>query len=83
MTKVIWKRCKPDSDGVVWCDLLDPDANANGACWVITYRDYYESWHVMWNTLISDRPDHLISKTIPEKQLRDRLRLEYLLTRGG
>jgi hypothetical protein len=82
MAKVYWQRCEPAANGVVWNDLRDPDAKTKGAGWVLTYRDYHNSWHVMWNDLISDRSDQLISKTIPEEQLRHQLRLAYLFQRG-
>jgi hypothetical protein len=78
---VKWRENR-DGDGVLWNDLVDPTAKTMGAGWVITYRDYYSSWHVMWNTLRQRRDDQLISKSMPEEQLRDRLKTEYLLTRG-
>ncbi len=80
--KVEWRTQKPDGDGVVWNDLIDPTMRKQGANWVITYRDYYSSWHVMWNLGYEHRDDQLISKNVTEQQLRDNLRLEYLLTRG-
>ncbi len=79
--KVEW-RINPDGDGVVWNDLIDPTAKTGGTSWVITYRDYYSSWHVMWNTLGLRKDDQLISKKVSEQQLRNNLMLEYLLTRG-
>jgi len=82
VSRVIWRK-KPDVDGVMWNDLLDPAVRTRrGAIWVLTYREYHNSWHVMWSSTISDQADRLISKNIPEEQLREQLKLQYLLTRG-
>ena len=86
MSEVFWKRQKLDSEGVVWNDLIDLSAARRtlGAKWVVTYRDYSPSnWHVMWNS--PSRPEHtdeLIAKTVTEDELRDNLRLRYILLRG-
>lgn len=77
MSNVIWKCCKPDADGVVWNDLLDFSVYEKE--WVVTYRDHYNSWHVMWR---NNRSDQLVSKNITEEQLRINLKLDYILTRG-
>lgn len=83
MSNVFWRRKKPDHDGVVWNDLRDPAARILGVGWVITYREYYGCWHVMWNTYVfRDKPDRLINKNIPEEQLRIDLKLQYLFQRG-
>ena len=86
MSDVFWKRNKPDHEGVVWHDLRDPTAKATLGIkgWVVTYRDYFGAWHVMWNrTLFSGRTDQLINQaTTSEEKLRNDLKLQYLLTRG-
>lgn len=86
MSEVFWKRKKPDHDGVVWNDLRDPTAKRKtlGAGWVITYREYHGAWLVMWNPKIfSNKSDQLINRaTTSEEQLRNDLKLQYLLTRG-
>jgi hypothetical protein len=80
MAKVYWQRCEPDADGVVWNDLRDPDAKTYGAGWVLTYRDYHNSWHVMWTA--HNKSDQLVSKNVSEEQLRNNLMLRYLFRRG-
>jgi len=86
VSEVFWKRQKPDQNGIVWNDLIDPRAAKSpiGAKWVITYRDYPPAkWHVMWNIIgHPEKTDQLIAKTITEAQLRENLRLEYILIRG-
>lgn len=83
MSRAFWKRNKPDHDDVVWNDLRDPAAKLGIRGWVLTYREYHGSWHVMWNPKIfSNSSDQLISKNVPEEQLRNDLKLNYLLTRG-
>lgn len=76
MSDVFWKVNKPDTDGVVWVDLRDRSKTD----WVITYREYHGRWHVMWND--NKYTDRLIPDTVPEEQLRNDLKLAYLLTRG-
>lgn len=80
MNHVFWRRNKPDHEGVVWHDLRDPTVKG----WVVTYREYYGSWHVMWNTVAHpEKSDQLINQaTTPEEKLRNDLKLHYLLTRG-
>ena len=79
MSDVFWKVNKPDMDGVVWTDLRD--RNIKGKLnWVVTYREHYGRWHVMWND--NKYTDRLIPDTMPEEQLRNNLKLAYLLTRG-
>lgn len=82
MSNVIWRK-KPDAEGVIWNDLLDPTVKGKSAgYWVITYREHHSDWFVMWNANLSDNPNQLISKNIPEEQLQEQLKLHYLLTRG-
>ena len=84
MSEVFWKRNKPDHEGVVWHDLRDPAMRAKLGTryWVVTYRDYFGAWHVMWNPMFN-RQDQLINQaTTSEEKLRNDLKLHYLLTRG-
>lgn len=85
MRNVFWKRCKADHEGVVWNDLRDPTAKATfGSGWVITYREYYGCWHVMWHpNVFINKADQLFDQmTTPEEKLRNDLKMQYLLTRG-
>jgi hypothetical protein len=86
MSHVFWKRSKPDPDGSVWYDLRDSKLfNA----WVVTYREAGTKWLVMYRnnyrsmTYNPDLADRYIDKAdISEEQLRNDLRLHYILTRG-
>jgi len=81
MSNVFWRRCRPDPEGVVWTDLRDPKSKD----WVIAYREYHGTWHVMWNSLsrLGNPPDQLINQaTTSEEKLRNDLMLDYILTRG-
>ncbi len=87
MSDVFWKRCKPDPDGTVWNDLLDP--KVKGERWVLSYREAGTRWLVMhrnnYRSMDSnpDLADRYINKAdISEEQLRNDLRLHYILTRG-
>lgn len=79
MSDVFWKVNKPDHDGVVWTDLRDYNIKGKRN-WVITYRRYHGCWHVMWSN--NKYNDQLLHDTVPEEQLRNDLKLAYLLTRG-
>jgi hypothetical protein len=86
MSEVFWKRSKPDPDGSVWHDLRDSkllDA------WVVTYRESGDKWLVMYRNNYRnlgynpDLADRYIDKAdMSEEQLRNDLKLQYLLTRG-
>lgn len=86
MTHVFWKRCRPDPDGSVWHDLRDSklfDA------WVVTYREAGGKWLVMYRnnyrsmSYDPDLADKYINKAdISEEQLRNDLKMQYLLMRG-
>jgi hypothetical protein len=76
VTKVIW-RMKPDQDDVIWHDLLDP---SRGKGWFVTFTQKGNAWLVMRRD--SPRDELIPTKDITEKQLREQLRLQYLLTRG-
>jgi hypothetical protein len=79
MSDVFWRRCKPDSDGVVWNDLRDHKVKKD---WVITYREAGTKWLVM-HLRSSHGEDRYIDKAdISEEQLRNEIRLHYILTRG-
>jgi hypothetical protein len=84
MSDVFWKRSKPDPDGTVWNDLRDLTVKLGIRGWVVTYREYHGAWLVMWNPKIfSNRSDQLINRaTTSEEQLRNEIRLHYILTRG-
>jgi hypothetical protein len=84
VSEVFWKRSKPDPDGAVWNDLRDLTVKLGIRGWVITYRDYFGTWHVMWNPKIfNNRQDQLINQaTTSEEKLRNDLKLYYLLTKG-
>jgi poly(3-hydroxyalkanoate) synthetase len=80
MSEVFWKRNKPDHEGVVWNDLRDREVDVKN--WVVTYRNHYGAWHIMWNPMFN-RKDQLINQaTTSEEQLRNDLKLYYLLTKG-
>lgn len=77
MSDVFWKRNKPDHDGVVWTDLRD----ANIKDWVLTYGEVRDKWLVLYKGY--NGIDKYIDKAdMPEEQLRNELKLQYLLTRG-
>ena len=85
MSHVFWKRCKPHHDGDVWHDLRDSklfDA------WVVTYREAGDRWLVMYrdNPKMDYNPDladrYIDKADMSEEQLRNDLKLQYLLTRG-
>lgn len=85
MSDVFWKRSKPDPDGSVWYDLRDRKVKD----WIVTYREAGTKWLVMYrNNYRSthynpDLADRYIAKAdISEEQLRNDLRLHYILTRG-
>lgn len=85
MSDVFWKRSKPDPDGTVWNDLRDSTVKD----WIVTYRDAGSRWLVMYRTNYRsleydpDLADRYIDKAdISEEQLRNDLRLHYILTRG-
>lgn len=84
MSDVFWKRCKPDPDGTVWNDLRDSTVKD----WIVTYRESGDKWLVMYRTNYRsleydpDLADRYIDKAdISEEQLRNDLRLHYILTR--
>jgi hypothetical protein len=78
VANVIWRK-KPDPEGVVWHDLLDP---SKGSPWVVTFTQKGDAWLVMHRGNPMARDEYIPVKDITEQQLRDKLRLEYLLTRG-
>jgi hypothetical protein len=85
MSDVFWKRSKPDPDGTVWNDLRDRKVKD----WIVTYREAGTRWLVMhrnnYRSMDSnpDLADRYIDKAdITEEQLRNDLRLHYILTRG-
>lgn len=85
MSHVFWKRSKHAHDGDVWYDLRDPTIKD----WVVTYREAGTKWLVMYRnnyrsmTYNPDLADRYINKAdISEEQLRNDLRLHYILTRG-
>jgi hypothetical protein len=84
MSEVFWKRNKHDPTDVVWTDLRDLTVKLGIRGWVVTYREYHGAWLVMWNPKIfSNRSDQLINRaTTSEEQLRNDLKLQYLLMRG-
>ncbi len=77
MSEVFWKRHKPDRDGVVWNDLL-----CKGD-WIITYRETQHKWLVLYRDSYNGLDKYVDRATMPEEQLRNDLRLNYLLNRGG
>jgi hypothetical protein len=85
MSHVFWRRNKPDPTGDVWHDLQDPTVKG----WVVTYRESGDKWLVMYRdnyrsmNYNPDLADRYIAKAdISEEQLRNDLRLHYILTRG-
>jgi hypothetical protein len=82
MSHVFWRRNKPDHAGDVWHDLQDPTVKG----WVVTYRESGTKWLVMYRGNYQNNPsqaDRYIDKAdISEEQLRNDLRLHYILTRG-
>jgi hypothetical protein len=63
-----------------WCDLIDHDKK----WWQVTYRQArtnYAVWEVMYPG--TRNTEYIPIKDMPEHQLRDRLRMEYLLLRGA
>ena len=78
-TSVYWRIPDPDEDGVEWVELIDPQEGESDRDWVIAYRQYYGSWHVMWRK--GYQTDRLI-KRLPEEELRARLQTMYLLQRN-
>lgn len=78
MSDVFWKRHKPDHDGVVWTDLRD----ASKKDWVITYRETQHKWLVLYKDNYNGLDKYVDKAIMPEEQLRNDLRLDYLLNRG-
>ena len=82
MNNVFWKRQKHTPTNEAWNDLQDPTVKN----WVVTYREAGDRWLVMYRGNYQNNPsqaDRYIDKAdMPEKQLRNDLMLEYLLTRG-
>ncbi len=85
MSDVFWKRCKPDPDGSVWNDLRDSTVKD----WIVTYREAGAKWLVMYRhnyRSMDSNPDfadrYIDKADMPEEQLRNDLRLHYILTRG-
>ncbi len=70
--KVEWRTNEKSG----WCDLIDPDKK----CWQVTYRTRRATWEVMYPD--SRNTEYVPIKYVTEQQLRDKLRMEYLLTRG-
>jgi hypothetical protein len=79
MSEVFWKRCKPDPDGVVWNDLRD---NKLFKAWVLTYRDVGNKWLVMHTNNTKGEDRYIDKADMSEEQLRNDLKMQYLLTRG-
>jgi hypothetical protein len=79
MSEVFWKRCKPDPDGVVWNDLRD---NKLFKAWVLTYRDVGNKWLVMHTNNTKGEDRYIDKDDMSEEQLRNDLKMQYLLTRG-
>lgn len=77
---VYWRTNEPDEDDAVWIDLIDPQEGESEHDWVLTYRKYYGSWHIIWH--YGHQTDRLL-KRIPEEELRARLQTMYLLNRGA
>ena len=71
MARVEWFDAKGE-----WCDLLDHDKSS----WQVTYRKRGTAWEVMFPD--NRHTAYIPTEDITEQQLRDKLRLEYLLTRG-
>lgn len=78
MSDVFWKRNKPDHDGVVWNDLRD----TNVKDWVLTYGEVRDKWLVLYKDSYNAVDKYVDKTTITEEQLRNDLKLQYLLTRG-
>lgn len=78
MSDVFWKRNKPDHEGEVWTDLRDSKLKA----WVITYREVGTKWLVMYTRFAQGEDRYIDKANMPEEQLRNDLKLHYLLTRG-
>ena len=77
MNNVFWRR-KPDHDGVVWTDLRD----TNIKDWVLTYGDVRDKWLVLYKDGCIAVDKYVDKASMPEEQLRNDLKLRYLLTRG-
>lgn len=85
MSDVFWKRNKQKATGEMWNDLRDTRKKD----WIVTYREAGTKWLVMYRTNYRsleydpDLADRYIDKAdITEEQLRNDLRLHYILTRG-
>lgn len=76
---VYWRVTEPDEDNVEWVELIDPQEGETIHDWVVVYRLYYGSWHIMWRK--GYQTDRLF-KRIPEEELRARLQTMYLLQRN-
>lgn len=78
MSEVFWKRSKPDHEGVVWHDLRDRKVKH----WVVTYRDVGAKWLVMYLRNPYGEDKYIDKADMSEEQLRNDLKLAYLLIRG-
>lgn len=78
MSDVFWKRNKPDHDGMVWTDLRD----TNIKDWVLTYGEVRDKWLVLYKDSYNAVDKYIDKTTMSEEQLRNELKLQYLLTRG-
>ena len=85
MSDVFWKRNKQKATGEMWNDLRDTRKKD----WIVTYRESGDKWLVMYRDNYRsmdsdpDLADRYIDKAdITEEQLRNDLRLHYILTRG-
>jgi hypothetical protein len=58
-----------------WCDLIDHDKK----WWQVTYRKRRTAWEVMYPG--TRNTEYIPIENINEHELRERLRLEYLLLR--
>jgi len=77
---VYWRVTEPDEDDAEWTELVDPQDGETEQDWVVAYRLYYGSWHIIWRK--GHQTDRLL-KLLPEEQLRARLQTMYLINRGA
>jgi hypothetical protein len=86
MSEVYWHTDNTDivekdgEDLVIWHDLID-DTVHDGAYWQVTYRHKGDYWLVMHKNR-GDLGQYIPKHIMTEQQLREELRLNYLLTRG-
>ncbi len=78
MSEVFWRRNKHYPTDAVWTDLRDSKLKA----WVVTYRDVGTKWLVMYTRFGKGEDRYIDKADMSEEQLRNDLKLQYLLMRG-